>query len=74
MLVHDGNHLTPGRLVVSTNNFIEGSSAVQVVENEIHNLIQLRRNHTDPAFDIISEDKMVAKVLFEYFPTPKLIK
>ena len=32
MLVHDGNHLTPGRLVVSTNNFIEGLTVRKAYE------------------------------------------
>ena len=52
VLVNDGNDLLLFSAVISTDDIVKGCSAVQIVENKIHNLIKLGGDDADTALQI----------------------
>lgn len=47
VLIHDRNNFFSGGVVICTDNFVKGCSAMKVVEDKTIDLIKLRRNHTN---------------------------
>ena len=59
LLVNDSDHLPTGCVVICTNDLVECSAAVEVVENKVNDGIQLVGNDTNPSFDVYTENKMI---------------
>lgn len=59
LFVHDGDDLGADALVIGAHSLVEAGTAVQVMEDEIHDFIGLGRQDAHPALDIQTEDKMI---------------
>ena len=59
LLVHNGDDFLSGLIVVSADAFVDGSAAVEIVENELADLFKFRRQNTDLALEIQTKDKVI---------------
>ena len=46
-------------MVIGADDFIQRCAAVKIMQNLIHNGVQMIRNDTDPAFDVNAKDEMI---------------
>lgn len=43
VLIYNGDYLFAGRIIVCTDNFIKGCSAVEVMKDKINDLVKLKK-------------------------------
>ena len=58
-LIHDGDDLSSLHLVISACELVQGCTAMKIVEYKVHDLIELRRDDTNSALDIQTEDEVI---------------
>ena len=58
-LIYDGNDLIAFFQIVGTDGFIDGSAAVQVIDDKMPQLFLFFSDNADPPFYIVVKDKMV---------------
>ena len=49
LLIHDGDDLLLGAAVIGADDIIQRRTAVEIMEDKVHDLIQLRRDDADTA-------------------------
>ena len=59
LLVNDGDDLFAGFSVVGTDAFVDGGTAVKIMENERENLVELGRDDADAPLDIHAENEVI---------------
>ena len=59
MFVYNRHHFHSWCSVVAADDLIERSSAMQIVDHEVNNFIQMLGDYTNTSFDINTEYKVV---------------
>ena len=61
LFVNNRNNFFTGRMVEGADAVIDGSAAVQTMENEMKDLVMLLRKDTDTALNVDTKDKVIPR-------------